>query len=260
MHHLQYTYFRTDDNFVHYTSHRLQILVILLLAMLLTETSYADTSEDQRSELDEAYYNAVISDDIQFNHYYIGVGLGFTSTSLKGDMFSENAGSGSDIRKDWQNDLNSENHNIFAGYNFNHNRGVEAQYIYSLEQSIFDGNTTVNNSAFGIYGVWKTKGDWYFKSKLGVAQTYFTLDGKYENSSSGGGFSIDESAVGVSFALGAGAVIGPGKFELMYLYLPKIDIDSTYFHEASGNTIQNFIWIKGDVDMSSITFSYLYAF
>ena len=102
------------------------------------------------------------------------------------------------------------NAGVVVGYPINDAVTVEGEFTTSLS----DGGTDISGvnwsvQTLAVYGVFKSKGDTYFKGKLGYLNESVSIDTGY-------GFSVGGDDSGLSYGIGGGMKLGSGSLEVEY--------------------------------------------
>lgn len=138
-------------------------------------------------------------------------------------------------------DIDTGNLGIALGSINESGLGYELFYSFSViddEQTSNGITTEADSDVIGLYVVYQTLGNVYFKAKAGYGFANITFD--IEDADS-----IDDSTDGFTYGLGGGISIGDGSLELTYYRFPD-------FEEFDG--------VDVDAEVEVINLTYLWSF
>jgi hypothetical protein len=138
-------------------------------------------------------------------------------------------------------DIDTGNLGIALGDIADHGFGYELFYSFSAidDESTVSGVTVeADTDVIGLFIVYQTPGDVYFKGKAGYGFANITFDIEDQPS-------IDDSTEGVSWGLAGGVSIGEGAIEFTYYRFPDFD---------------NFDGVDVDAEVEMYNFTYLWSF
>lgn len=137
-------------------------------------------------------------------------------------------------------EADTENLGFVAGHSGEEGFGFEVFYLKaqsddSVASSGFSGD--VSTDTWGIFGVYKSAGDIYFKGKAGIGVINIEVD-------IDGGSTISDSAADLAFGIAVGATVGPGDLELTYTTFPSFgEFDDLNDTDADADVIAvNYLW------------------
>ncbi len=123
---------------------------------------------------------------------------------------------------------NATAYGIDAGYQFNNNWGIEAEYLGSDDadvDNVYKGSYDVKT--YGLYGTYNYQFPStavYAKAKLGIAKTDATIDGRNSLEQK---VSVDGDSTGLAGGIGLGYNVSPNvALEADYNYLPQAEFDN----------------------------------
>ena len=145
---------------------------------------------------------------------------------------------------DINNDIDSAtSYGVYGGYKFTPEFGVEAEYLTTSDEEVYDNAIEKSEYSANVYGIYATY-DYafpttalYAKGRLGFAKN--EVDGEYTNKvSSVLNESFSDSDTGVAGGLGLGYNFTPMvSAEAMYNFYPSIDLGDGDDFDASGITL-----------------------
>ena len=138
-------------------------------------------------------------------------------------------------------DIDTGNLGIALGSIAESGFGYELFYAFSViddEDSSNGVDIEADTDVLGFFVVYQTRGDVYFKGKLGYGFSNVTFDIEDQGS-------VDESEDDFSFGVGVGFPIGEGALEVSYYRFPEID---------------DFDGVDVDAEVEMLNLTYLWTF
>ncbi|MCP4408707.1 MAG: hypothetical protein GY807_13260 [Gammaproteobacteria bacterium] len=133
----------------------------------------------------------------------------------------------------------TDNLGFVAGYSSSEGYGYEVFYLKTIEDdsaSVSGFSGDISTDVWGIFGVYKSSGDIYFKGKFGYGVVSVDIDVD-------GGGKFEDSESDFAFGLTVGARLGPGDLELSYTMLPDLDdFDGTDVEADTDVIALNYLW------------------
>lgn len=132
---------------------------------------------------------------------------------------------------------------VYGGYKFTPNFGIEAEYLATSEEEVYNNEFEKSEYSADVYGLYGTY-DYafpntaiYAKGRLGIAKN--EIDAEYTDKIvSSGSFKASDSDTGVAGGLALGYNVTPMvSVEAMYNFYPSIDIGDGDDLDASGITL-----------------------
>ncbi len=143
-------------------------------------------------------------------------------------------------------DIYTGNIGIVLGGIADNGLGFEFFYSFTVVDYEFSSGSTFGGNSYdsaetdtvGLFAVYQTPGDVYFKAKLGYSYVNLTLDGEEDGKDS-------DTTDGFSYGIAGGMAIGDGAIEATYFWFPE-------FEKFDGVSI--------DEDVEMLNFTYLWTF
>lgn len=136
-------------------------------------------------------------------------------------------------------DADTGNPGFVAGHSPAEGFGFEVFYLKgvsddSASSSGFTGDVTLDT--WGIFAVYKTGGEFYFKGKFGYGVV--SMEADIDN-----GDDFRDSESDFAFGVAAGTRLGPGDLELAYTIIPVSgDFDDTDINADTDIIAVNYLW------------------
>ena len=138
-------------------------------------------------------------------------------------------------------DVDTGNLGIALGSIAEHGFGYELFYSFSIidDKETTNGiETEADSDVIGLYVVYQTPGNVYFKGKAGYGFANITFDIEDQGS-------VDDSTDGFSYGLAGGVSIGQGAIEVTYYRFPDFD---------------HFDGVDVDAEVEMVNVTYLWTF
>lgn len=138
---------------------------------------------------------------------------------------------------------NATSYGVYGGYKFTPEFGMEAEYLTTSDEEVFNNNLEKSEYSADVYGLYATY-DYVFpntalyaKGRLGVAKNEVDVD-YTDKVISANSESFSESDTGVAGGLGLGYHLTPmASIEAMYNLYPSIDVGDGDDLDATGITL-----------------------
>ena len=179
------------------------------------------------------------------NTFYIGGALGAMTHGYNASLLYTNDATGIDELYT-ESSPSSINFTFMAGFRIFPWLATELQFATTQKDTLLGSHLELSTQTVGLFGVYQAGDELFAKVRLGLAQRdlEFTTDPAFGN----------QSAVTGALGLSVGQDLPVGTFELMYMYYPKMKIESSDLESLSD------IQFSDRVDTSSWSIAYTYTF
>ena len=180
------------------------------------------------------------------NTFYIGGGLGGLTLGASASLSTSDPNDSFSTAHYKESESTQINYTFLAGFNVFPWLAAELQFATTSKDKWLGANLDISTQTIGLYGVYQAGDDLFARLRLGLAKRdiEFTTTPAFGNQT------------GVTGAIGAsvGQKLGVGNFELMYMYYPKMKIESDDLYDLTN------IKFSDRVDTSTWTLAYTYTF
>ncbi len=155
------------------------------------------------------------------NTFYIGGALGGLKNDYSASLFIDDPEGTGNIRETApykENSPTSINITFLAGFNIFPWLAAELQYATTMKDKLLGSNLELSTQTAGLFGVYTAGDELFAKVRLGLAQRNLEFSTEPAFGS--------QSAVTGALGFSVGQELPVGTFEIMYMYYPKMKIDS----------------------------------
>ncbi|NRA40863.1 MAG: hypothetical protein HRU21_01005 [Pseudomonadales bacterium] len=185
---------------------------------------------------------------------YVGVGIGSLQHRAEASYSVADNGLGEFASFETSNPSN-QYFNLIAGFNIYSWFAVELQYGATQSNKWLSEYMEVTTSTAGLFAVLQKGDDLYGRFRLGLAQRDIDISGSEE-------FEFDnQTELNGAIGLSIGQVLPVGQVEIMYMYYPKMKIESKLLEQQTDlNPLDDIDGILADDRWVSQTWAIAYIY